>query len=72
MDERSGLSSHHTRGESAVPYIMRRLAELRADLLTCKSAYQSGKLASDEYIGIRKSIKLAMQEVSTALDQIKK
>ena len=64
MDERSGqLSGHHNLGENAVLYIMERLAELRADLRACRSDYQHGKLAHDEYIGIRKSKPVAASSI---------
>ena len=56
--------------EMATAYFKDRLLAISADLSAVKSAHAKGLMAKNEFVGIRRSLMRAKQEVQAALDSI--
>lgn len=56
--------------EMATSYITQRVRDLVKDLRAARVSYQRGKLALDEYLAIRTSLRQAIAELGAALQKI--
>ena len=56
--------------QKALIYFRMRLGELETDIHALKSAYESGELERDVYVGVCKSIEQVIQEVRAAMAKI--
>ena len=54
----------------ATSYITQRVRDLFKDLRAAKVSHHRGKLALDEYLGIRNSLRQAIAELLVALQEI--
>jgi hypothetical protein len=74
LSGQDGNNRQDTRDEDfdrkSIVYFRMRLRELGADLRASKSAYETGEIERDEYIGIRKSINQVIREVRATIEQI--